>query len=567
MRVRVPKLPLLHGTRVKVRIACLLILLCTSVLNGWVLSRVSCMTAVAEGLRDETLPALQAASAISGLTERLRLNDSLFALLPPGQYRAHTRTMIDDLHRRIAVALAGYRRWAEQGDAVAAFNQLEAAYVVYLRDETAVLDLQASGQSAQAAEVMSTSGREASEQVREAVARVTKAELQRSSAKMAYSVQLDRESRRSIFLTLGLSFVGCLMGVAQLDKLLIRPIRKVSQTMQRLVNQDLTTPVPDTHRGGDLGEMSRNLEVFRRAMLEQQRLASEQAAAAEAKIRSAERLTALTTGFEADAHRLAASVGASAKTLEETASQLQQSADRTTHEAKTVRVNAEDVNQRVVELAAGTLELSDAITAISGQVVQSADIASQAAREAQRTDGIVRTLADGARNVGDIIALISGIAKQTKLLALNAAIEAARSGEAGRGFAVVASEVKSLAAQTANAAADVAAQIGHMQETTAKAVGAIENIASVVAGMTRVIETASTSMQQQHLATRQIVSYVQQAASGTTHFSGAVGVVGEASSLTAAAATRVQQEASDLSHHAELLRTEVGEFLSEMRPG
>ncbi len=541
-------------------------LLCACLLSERVLSRVSRMTAVAERLRDETVPALQAVTTISGLVERLRLDDMLVALLAPSQYRTEVRDMIQDRHRNIKEALDSYHHWAKQPAALAAFDQLKASIATYLDEETSALALADSGRTTEATAVLSTTGRTAFYRIRDVVSQSTKAEMQRSTAEVAYSATLDRQSRRSIFLMLGLSFFGCLIGIASLNQMLIRPIRRVSSTMRRLVNHDLAAPVPDTHRAGDLGEMSRSLEVFRLAMLEQDGLVTERAMAAEAKARSAERLTTLTAGFEVEAHRLAASVGASAKALQDTASQLQQSADRTTHEATTVLASAEDVNHRVVEVAASAHELSDAITAISGQVAQSADIASRAAREAQRTDGIVRTLADGARNVGDIIALISGIANQTKLLALNAAIEAARSGDSGRGFAVVASEVKSLAAQTANAAADVAAQIGHMQETTAEAVAAIENIASVVAGMTSVIETASTAVQHQHLATHQIVGNVQLAASGTTHFSGAVGVVGEASGLTASAAIRVQQEASELSRQAELLRTEVGEFLGEMRP-
>ncbi len=61
--------------------------------------------------------------------------------------------------------------------------------------------------------------------------------------------------------------------------------------------------------------------------------------------------------------------------------------------------------------------------------------------------------------MAQIVGLIDAIAAQTNLLALNATIEAARAGEAGRGFAVVAQEVKSLAAETSRATAEIALQI------------------------------------------------------------------------------------------------------------
>ena len=97
-------------------------------------------------------------------------------------------------------------------------------------------------------------------------------------------------------------------------------------------------------------------------------------------------------------------------------------------------------------------------------------------QDANRTDGIVKTLAEGAQKIGDVVGLISTIAGQTNLLALNATIEAARAGDAGKGFAVVASEVKSLANQTAKATDDISQQIAQIQAATKEAVAAIEAI-------------------------------------------------------------------------------------------
>jgi PAS domain-containing protein len=220
--------------------------------------------------------------------------------------------------------------------------------------------------------------------------------------------------------------------------------------------------------------------------------------------------------------------------------------------------------ENVQKAEAATNELSASIKEIGQRLEQTTEVVRSAAQEAQATNQDIDELAHAAQNIGDVVKLIHSIAGQTNLLALNATIEAARAGEAGRGFAVVASEVKSLAVQTAKATEEIAQQINSMQHSTGKAVEAIKRIASRMQDINDHSNAVAESVQQQNVATGEILNNVASAAASAKS---AVSGLSEVASSTAETqdASQVVLTASESVRDAiDQLRSEVEKFLAKV---
>ncbi len=344
-----------------------------------------------------------------------------------------------------------------------------------------------------------------------------------------------------------------------------RPLGAVAARMRTLAAGDKVSDIPGTGRRDEVGEMAAALDAFRSAAIEADRLAAEAAAEAAEKLARGERVDALVRRFEADAAEALRVVATAASELDATAREMQAGARDGTERATSLSAASEQAGVNVQTVAASTEEMASSIAEVARQIAEGARVARSAAEEARTTDAAVVGLAEAAARIGEVVRLIGGIAGQTNLLALNATIEAARAGEAGKGFAVVASEVKQLAAQTAKATEDIAAQISAMQGETDRAVAAIRGIASTIEGMDTMTAQVAAAAEEQSAAVQEIGRAVAEAAAGTREVTGHAGLAAQAAQETGAAATQVQASASELAQRAEALRAQVDSFLGGIK--
>jgi methyl-accepting chemotaxis protein len=364
----------------------------------------------------------------------------------------------------------------------------------------------------------------------------------------------------------GLTLIGSALFVwLYVGRNILRRIGNLQRSMQLLSDGDLESEIYRSSQHDEIASMANALEIFRESMIEARALGADQDKDRIAKAERASRMEARIVEFEATVRSALDGLQKSANSMEATAQGMSATADQSNMLVSAVAAAAEEASVNVQTVSSGTEQLSSSISEIGRQVVSSAQIARKAVDEAGSTDATMQGLAENAGRISVVVDLIQTIASQTNLLALNATIEAARAGEAGRGFAVVASEVKNLANQTAKATDEIRSQIANMQQVTTSAVGAIRNIGQTISEINEVTAAIAAAVEQQGAATREIARNIQHAAGGTSEVSSNIVGVSTASAEAGSAATEVLSASGVLRREADILRSEIDAFLSNIR--
>ena len=320
----------------------------------------------------------------------------------------------------------------------------------------------------------------------------------------------------------------------------------------------------DTGRHDEIGEMARTVEVFRDHVRKRDELERETSVASARAVERASRMERLIGQFRSSVRAVLATVDASMKKLENTASSLSQISSEAAQQAEAASGAAEQAAANVRDVAAATEELGASVGEIAHQVDHANKVVTEATGMAERTNGQVEALAKAAQKIGHVVDLIKAIAEQTNLLALNATIEAARAGETGKGFAVVASEVKTLANQTAKATEEIGTQVSGIQGSTRESVGAIGRIASTMDDINSFTAAIASTIEEQTSTTREISRNVSLAADGADTVARTIATVMAAIGKAGSSATDVLGATREVAQAAHGLEASVDKFLTEV---
>jgi len=323
------------------------------------------------------------------------------------------------------------------------------------------------------------------------------------------------------------------LGIA-VTRSVVRPLGRVVLAVDRVAEGDLTAS-PGIDQRDEVGRLAQSFD---------------------ATMASLRRIVATMASS-------ATTVAASAEEIAVTSDSIQASATETSSEATRASTAAGAVSANVETVAAGSAQMGASIQEIARSASDAADVAAEAVREAEATGMTVSQLGESSQAIGDVVKVITSIAEQTNLLALNATIEAARAGEAGKGFAVVAHEVKELAQETARATEEITQRVATIQADAAGAVGAIDQIGSIVARISASQITIAAAVEEQTLTTQEMNRNVTDAAAGSGDIARTVERVADASQVTTEGVEALHGAVAELSQMSVQLQELVASFRYE----
>ncbi|WP_168204686.1 methyl-accepting chemotaxis protein [Tardiphaga sp. vice304] len=219
----------------------------------------------------------------------------------------------------------------------------------------------------------------------------------------------------------------------------------------------------------------------------------------------------------------------------------------------------------VEQVTASTQQLSKQFEVILAGARNSKDLSASAVLKAKDGNLRIKSLEEQAVKIEEMLKVIQSIAAKTNMLALNATIEAARGGSAGRGFAVVAGEVKSLAAQTADAAKLISGQIEGVRAEISLTVDTIQQISTVINELSVFSSQVAENVVSQAAATQQISSLVERVALEINAIGSSMkGLAENAEQKTIAVSESISTASRQTSASIELMGKNIGDTLQQL---
>jgi methyl-accepting chemotaxis protein len=365
------------------------------------------------------------------------------------------------------------------------------------------------------------------------------------------------------------------IAVRLLSRHVLEPLAGTAEVMSAMAAGDLDAGRRSDHRGDEIGEMTRAIEVFRSAACTQREDAHKQAVVvtrmgtALGQLAEGDLVHRIEPAFPAEYEALRGAYNAAAERLDSLLARVGGTAASVSTGAGEIRTASSDLAtrnqnqaasveessaamQRVATLVAATAGRTREVEAEIGLTTQDAEAGGALVNEAMAAMSAIER---SSQEIGRIVDLIDAIAFQTNLLALNAGVEAARAGDAGRGFAVVANEVRALAQRSADAASEIRTLIATSSREVAGGVSLVGQTGEALGAMVGRVGHLARLMGEIALATQDQSASLDQVSATVSGMDTMTQRNAAMVEQTAAAARSLAEEAGELAAAVSRFRT------------
>ena len=362
--------------------------------------------------------------------------------------------------------------------------------------------------------------------------------------------------------------------VTYLRKMIIAPLKQLSEQANILAEGDLTKADIEVKRSDEIGQLEMAFNKMKH------------------------NLAALIRNVQVNANYLGESSAVVATNITEattSAEEISSSMKQSTNVALMSMEHAKESARAMEETAVGVNRIAENTQSLYEKVIDTNEVARKGVQVVNDAEEQMQSIYTSTHKVSKLMSeltsqteqiemmakVITGLTDQTNLLALNAAIEAARAGEHGKGFAVVANEVRKLAEESKKSADTISTITESVKRDTENVEKAShQSLQSVQVGVQIISEagnafaTISDEISQMANQIQEVSATSEQLSASAEEVTAAVnditiGLDDNTKSLEQIAATSVQQSqtidqinavAQQLSERASQLQTQIQHF-------
>ncbi len=282
------------------------------------------------------------------------------------------------------------------------------------------------------------------------------------------SASVNKTINGQVWGIIGFSFVFVLIAagaVVLLSNGLVKGMTSIGKFLEKIVHGNLTArPEPVMqNRDDEIGDIYR-MAVSLQSTLYQ--IVNEIKQSATHLNDSADKLTNMaqnTNNVVDDVILAVAEISNGAKQQAEDTSETNDNIIRMGQQIESIVGEVENLNRNATRMAEEEVESEKIINELNASNNETKEAVMQVAEQ-------ISVMSNSIRDITTALDMIRNVADETTLLALNASIEAARVGEAGRGFAVVAQQINKLAEQSNSSIGKIEKVIDGVVSTSEKMV-------------------------------------------------------------------------------------------------